>query len=121
MPAAGRVISPPELPGCKKQCIRVNCCQAYEVKSTIGAEDINNTQLVGFTWPPLACVLPWIQFKAQNMMEPTWRKELQCIQEDAHIRYMDCGPYFLHVFSSLDRRLLPSLMGGSPPSSSMLT
>ena len=33
-------------------------------------------ELVGFTWPPLVDVIPWIRYEAQNMVEPSFRQEL---------------------------------------------
>ena len=38
-------------------------------------------ELVGFTWPPLVDVIPWIRYEAQNMVELSLRQELQCIRE----------------------------------------
>ena len=29
--------------------------------------DYSNTELVGYTWPPLVNVIPWIKYEAQNM------------------------------------------------------
>ena len=70
--------------------------------------DYSDAQLVVFTQPPLACVLPWIQFKAQNMLEPTWRQELQCIREDADIRYIAAMLILFHHWK-LEQGLWPIL------------
>ena len=50
--------------------------------------DYSDAQLVGYTWPPLVNVIPWIKYEAQNMMEPTFRQELQCIKEVDHLWYI---------------------------------
>ena len=50
--------------------------------------DYNDAELVGYTQPPLVNVIPWIKYEAQNMMEPTFRQELQCIKEVDHLRYI---------------------------------
>ena len=50
--------------------------------------DYSDAELVGYTWPPLVNVIPWIKYEAQNMMEPTFRQELQCIKEDDHLWYI---------------------------------
>ena len=64
--AESRMFSPPELPMGKKRCFRVSTA----------------------AWPPLTNIIPWIKDEAQNMMEPNWRQELQCIRENDHIRYI---------------------------------
>ena len=45
-------------------------------------------ELVGFTRPSLVDVIPWIKYEAQNMAEPSFRQELQCIREAEHLRYI---------------------------------
>ena len=45
-------------------------------------------ELVGFTWPPLVDVIPWIRYEAQNIAEPSFRQELLCIKEVEHLRYI---------------------------------
>ena len=50
--------------------------------------DYSNAELVGYTQPPLTDIIPWIKYKAQNMMEPTFRQELQCIREVDYLRYI---------------------------------
>ena len=50
--------------------------------------DYGDTELVGYTWPLLLNVIPWIKYEAQNMMELTFRQELQCIKEVDHLQYI---------------------------------
>ena len=50
--------------------------------------DYSHTELVGYTQPLLVNVIPWIKYKAQNMVEPTFRQELQCIREVNYLRYI---------------------------------
>ena len=45
-------------------------------------------ELVGFTRPSLVKVIPWIKYEAQNMTEPSFRQELQCIKEAEHLQYI---------------------------------
>ena len=81
------MLSPPELPEGKKPCFR-ELTTAQLSKSALPMclkLDHNDAELVGYTWPPLTSVIPWIKYEAQNMMEPTWRHELQCIREDDHV------------------------------------
>ena len=33
-------------------------------------------------------IIPWIKYEAQNMSEPSFRQELQCIKEVEHLRYI---------------------------------
>ena len=47
--------------------------------------DYSNAELVGYMWPPLMNVIPWIKYEAQNMLEPSFRQELQCIKEVEHL------------------------------------
>ena len=84
------MLSPPELLGGKKPCFR-ELTTAWLLKSApllCLKLDYGNAELVGYTWPPLTSVIPWIKYEAQNMMEPTWRHELQCIREDDHVQYI---------------------------------
>ena len=50
--------------------------------------DYSDAELVRYTQPLLVNVIPWIRYKAQNMMEPTFRQELQCIKEVDHHQYI---------------------------------
>ena len=47
--------------------------------------DYSDAELMGYTQPPLTNVIPWIKYEAQNMAEPTFRQELQCIREVNHL------------------------------------
>ena len=49
--------------------------------------DYRDAELMGFTWPPLTNIIPWIKCEAKNMMEQTFRQELQCIRENDHLQY----------------------------------
>ena len=33
-------------------------------------------------------VIPWIKYEAQNIAEPSFRQELQCIEEAKHMQYI---------------------------------
>ena len=50
--------------------------------------DYSDAQLVQYTQPPLTNVIPWIKYEAQNMVEPTFRQELQCIREVDHLQHI---------------------------------
>ena len=50
--------------------------------------DYRDAELVGYTQPLLTNVIPWITYEAQNMVEPTFRQELQCMREVNHLRYI---------------------------------
>ena len=58
--------------------------------------DYNDTELVGYTWSLLVNVIPWIKYKAQNMSEPTFRQELQCIREVDHLQYIKAMIVWFH-------------------------
>ena len=45
----------------------------------------NDTELVRYTQPSLVNVILWIKYEAQNMSEPSFRQELQCIKEVKHL------------------------------------
>ena len=78
---------PPELPRGKKPCVG-ELTTAWLLKSMPPLclkPDYSDAELMGYTWPPLTNVIPWIKYEAQNMMEPTWRQELHCIKEDDHV------------------------------------
>ena len=47
--------------------------------------DYSDVELVGYTWPPLVNVIPCIKYEVQNMMEPSFRQELQCIKVVKHL------------------------------------
>ena len=48
----------------------------------------NDAELVRYTQPSLVNVIPWIKYEAQNMLEPSFRQELQCIKEVKHLQYI---------------------------------
>ena len=50
--------------------------------------DYSDAELVGYTWPLFTNIIPWIKYEAQNMMEPTFRQEFQCIREVDHLQYI---------------------------------
>ena len=50
--------------------------------------DYSDAELVGYTWPLLVKIIPWIKYKAQNLVEPTFRQEFQCIREVDHLQYI---------------------------------
>ena len=70
--------------------------------------DYSDAELVGYTQPPLTNVIPWVKFEAQNMMEPTWRHELQCIREDNHVQYIVAMLVWFHQWKQ-EHGLWPSL------------
>ena len=81
------IFSPPELPRGKKRCFREST-PAWLSKSAPPLclkQDYSDAELVGYTWPPLTNIIPWIKYEAQFVMEPTWKHELQCIREDNHV------------------------------------
>ena len=74
--------SPLELPMGKKPCFQKStvACLLKAASPLCLKSDYNNAELVGYTWLPLTNIIPWIKYEAQNMMEPTFRQELQCIR-----------------------------------------
>ena len=79
-----------ESPLRKKPCFR----ESITVHLSKGAPplclepDYSHAELVGYTRPPLVNVIPWIKYEVQNMVEPTFRQELQCIREVDHLQYI---------------------------------
>ena len=47
--------------------------------------DKSDAELLGYTQPLLVNVIPWIKYEVQNMVEPSFRQELQCIREVDHL------------------------------------
>ena len=47
--------------------------------------DYSDAELLRFTQPVLVNIIPWIKYKAQNMVEPIFRQEFQCIREVDHL------------------------------------
>ena len=81
------MLSPLELPMGKKPCFQeLTVAHLSKAASPLCLEsDYRDAELVGYTRPPLTNVIPWIKYEAQNMMEPTFREELQCIREVDHL------------------------------------
>ena len=78
-----------ELPLRKKPCFWET--MADQLSKTILKclkPNYDQKELVGFTRPPLVDVIPWIRYEVQNMVEPSFRQELQCIREIDHLRYI---------------------------------
>ena len=84
------MLSPLESPMGKKPCFWEStvACLSKAASPLCMEPDYRDAELVGYTWPPLTNVLPWIKYEAQNMVEPTFRQELQCIREVDHPRYI---------------------------------
>ena len=84
------MLSPQESPGAKKPCFR-ELTAPLLLKSAPPLclkPDYSDAKLVGYTWPSLTSVIPWIKYEAQNMMTLICRHEPQCIREDNHIQYI---------------------------------
>ena len=58
------------------------------VSMVIMEPDYKDTPLIGYKRPDLSEVIPWICFKAQNMMEHPWQSEMASIKQDENIRYI---------------------------------
>ena len=70
-PAGDAVLSSPESPWSKKPCVCEMVAERLQSASTVIMEsDYKDTLLIGYKRPDLSEVIPWICFKAQNMMEP---------------------------------------------------
>ena len=85
-----KIGSPLKSPLKKKPCFSESIT-VYLMKTTPPLclePDYSDTELVGYTWPPLVNVIPWIKYEAQNMLESTFRQELQCIRAVNHLRYI---------------------------------
>ena len=73
--------------------------------------DYSDAELVGYTQPPLVNIIPWIKYKAQNMVEPTFRQELQCQSPSIHhnhdsmVSSMEAGTRIMAIIPHLQ---LPS-------------
>ena len=67
-----------ESPLRKKPCFRESITvHLSKVASPSCLElDYSDGELLGFTWPALVNIIPWIKYEAQNMVEPTFRQEL---------------------------------------------
>ena len=112
-----KTFSPLESPMGKKPCFQelTAVCLSKAAPSLCPEPDYRDAELVGYTWPLLTNIIPWIKYEAQNMKEPSFRQELQCIREVDHLRYIiamlvwfchggrntDCGHHSQHVASRL--------------------
>ena len=88
-PAGDAVLSSPESPWSKKPCVREMVAERLQSASTVIMEpDYKDAPLIGYKRPDLSEVIPWICFKAQNMMEPPWQTKMASIKQDENIRYI---------------------------------
>ena len=89
-PAGDAVLSPHESPGSKKQCVHETMAERLlqSASMVIMEPDYKDTPLAGYKRPDLSEVIPWICFKAQNMMEPPWQTEMASIKQDDDVRYI---------------------------------
>ena len=53
-------------------------------------------------------VILWIKYEAKNMLEPSFRQELQCIKEVEHLRYIIAMIVWFHQWRQ-DHGLWPLL------------
>ena len=83
-------LSPLKSPLKKKPCFHESIA-VHLMKATPPLHlepDYSDAELVGYTQPSLVNVIPWIKYEAQNMVELTFRQELQCIRKFNHLRYI---------------------------------
>ena len=82
--------SPMELPMGKKPCFQESTVvHLLKAAPPLCLEpDYSDAELVGYTQPLLTNIIPWIKYKTQNMMEPTFRQDLHCIREVDHLQYI---------------------------------
>ena len=80
------MLSPLELP-IGKPCFweSTTACLLKAASPLCLEPDYRDAELVRYTRPPLTNLIPWIKYEAQNMVEPTFRQELQCIREVDHL------------------------------------
>ena len=78
--------SPLEKKPCFRESIAVHLLKA--APPLCFEPDYSDAELVGYNRPLLVNVIPWIKYKAQNIVEPTFRQELQCIREVNHLWYL---------------------------------
>ena len=81
------MLSPLESPMGKKPCFweLTAVCLSKAASPLCLEPDYRDAELVGYTWPLLTNDIPMIKYEAQNMMEPNFRQEIQCIREVAHL------------------------------------
>ena len=88
-PAGDTVLSSPESPWSKKPCVHEMVAERLQSVSMVIMEPgYKDALLIGYKRPDLSEVIPWICFKAQNMMEPPWWTEMASIKQDENIRYI---------------------------------
>ena len=84
-----KVVSSLKSPLGKKPCFQESIAEHLsKTAPTHLKPNYNNAELVGFTQPSLVNIIPWLKYEAQNMSEPSFRQELQCIKEVKHLRYI---------------------------------
>ena len=78
-----------KLPLGKKPCFRESVADVLS-KTASGHLELNydGKELVGFTQPSLVDAVPWIKYEAQNVTEPSFRQQFQCIKETEHLQYI---------------------------------
>ena len=84
------VVSSLKSPLGKKPCFRESIAE-WLLKAASPAclePDYSDAELVKYTQPLLVNIIPWITYEAQNMSEPSFRQEFQCIKEVEHLRYI---------------------------------
>ena len=81
-----KAVSSLESPLGKKPCFQESIAERLlKTASPICLEpNYNNAELVRYMQPSLVNIIPWIRYEAQNMSEPSFRQELQCIKEVEH-------------------------------------
>ena len=84
------IFLPLESPLEKKPCFQesIAVCLSKAAPPLCLEPDYSDAELVGYTWPLLTNIIPWIKYEAQNMVEPTFRQDLQCITEVDYLRYI---------------------------------
>ena len=88
-PTGDAVLSSPESPWSKKPCVHETVAERLQIASTMIMEPgYKDALLIGYKRPGLSEVIPWICFKAQNMMGPPWWTEMASIKQDENIRYI---------------------------------
>ena len=84
-----KAVSSLESPLGKKPCFQELVAKCLSKTAPTHLEpNSNNAELVRYTQPSLVNVIPWIKYEAQNMSEPSFKQELQCIKEVEHLRYI---------------------------------
>ena len=81
-----KAVSPLKSPLGKKSCFQESIAEHLsKTAPTCLKPNYNNAELVGYTWPSLGNIIPWIEYEAQNMSEASFRQELKCIKEVEHL------------------------------------